>query len=836
MEFHVLAQQAVGAHDHVQLAFFQLFQGLLLLGGGAEPAEHLHPHVEAGKALLDGVVVLLHQNGGRGQQGHLLALHHGLEGGPQGYLRLAVPHVAAQKPVHVVRAFHVGLDLGHGLLLILRQLVGEGVLELLLPRVFVAEGIAGVFGPAGVQRRQIEGQLFQPRLHLALLTLPFAAAQMVQLGQAVLRADELLHPVELVGGHVELVVSGVLNLQIVPGHAVALHLGHAQINAYAVQVVHHVIAGLQVGKAGNPLPGVLLLPGPVIGGAENVRIAEHAQVRVRMQEALVVGDRQQHHLPQDDVAVQRFAVHGGDVHLLQRFLQPAAPVLAAGQQDDGAVLLLPRPDVLAQCGQLVLIGHGRLGAEGDQLIRQEPSQRGLHVVAQRYHGPLFPVGQQLVIREAQVFLLVEGVAPQPRVLVGLGKFLLQHLHAPGVLLGPVAQKDGVVQIIQRGNRLLAQHVHPHGRGAQGLSRFHQRGFVQMATLVGHVLPEGLRRFFLRAGFLRGFGRLAQLGRFAVQQVFAELQRVQLGKELVQRRQRIAVIQRGLLGVKLLRLCPLPRAGLDGPAKPLRRRFPVGHKAFRGRGDTGRGQPLNAPLTDAVEPADAVHLRIEKLNAQGVALVGREHVQNGAPHGALAAALHHGDPLVAAGQQAAHQLLRGIIPAFLQRDYALAENRLRHAAVQQAFQTKAQNARVFPAKLVQIAQPQPRAFPAGRGAAELQISRRQHAAFFPGQPLNVLRIALGHQLRGAQQHHRAARLAPQRRRQKGPLALGNFINGRTARPAQPFHQRFPLVPAFVGAEKPLVHSFPSSACSEAAASSPSGAAFFVDFSFFGFLVL
>ena len=194
--------------------------------------------------------------------------------------------------------------------------VGESVLELLLPRIFVAEGVAGVFGPAGVQRRQIEGQLFQPRLDLALLALPLAAAQMVQLGQAVLRADELLHPVELVGGHIELVVPRVLDLQIIPGHAVALHLGHAQINAYAVQVVNHVIAGLQVGKAGNALPRVLLFPGAVIGGAENIRIAEHAQVRVRVQKALVIGDRQQHHFPQDDVAVQRFAVHGGDVHFL----------------------------------------------------------------------------------------------------------------------------------------------------------------------------------------------------------------------------------------------------------------------------------------------------------------------------------------------------------------------------------------------------------------------------------------------------------------------------------------------------------------------------------------
>ena len=179
----------------------------------------------------------------------------------------------------------------------------------------------------------------------------------------------------------------------------------------------------------------------------------------------------------------------------------------------------------------------------------------------------------------------------------------------------------------------------------------------MATLVGHVLPEGLRRFFLRAGFLRSFGRLAQLGRFAVQQVFAELQRVQFGKELIQCRQRIAVIQRGLPRLRLLRLRLLPRACLDGPAKPLRRRFPVGHKALGGRGDTGRREPLDAPLTDAVEPADAVHLRVKKLDAQGVALVGREHVQNGAPHGALAAALHHGDPLVAAGQQAVHQFLQ-----------------------------------------------------------------------------------------------------------------------------------------------------------------------------------
>ena len=360
----------------------------------------------------------------------------------------------------------------------------------------------------------------------------------------------------------------------------------------------------------------------------------------------------------------------------------------------------------------------------------------------------------------------------------------------------------------------------------------------MAALVGHVLLKCLRRFrFLLGGaFLCPFGFLSRPGGFSVQQILAEFQRVQLGKKLVQRRQRLAVVQRRLLRRKLFGLRPLPRAGLDGPAEPFRRRFPVGHKAFRGWGDAGRGQPLDAPLADAVKPADAVHLRIEKFNPQGVALVGREHVQNGAAHGALAAALHHGDPLVPAGQQAAHQLLWRKIPAFFQSDHALAENVLRHTAVQQTFQTQAQNARLFPAKLVQIAQPQPGAFPAGRGAAELQIPWRQHAAFFSGQPFDVLGIALSHQLRGAQKHHRAACFAPQRRRQKGPFALGDLINGRAARLRQPRCQRFPFVPAFVCAEKPLVHAFPSSARWSADCSSPAGGFSFGGFSFLGFLVL
>ena len=63
------------------------------------------------EALLEGLEVLLHQDRGGRQQGHLLAAHHRLEGGAQGDLGLAVAHVPADQAVHGPRALHVPLHL-----------------------------------------------------------------------------------------------------------------------------------------------------------------------------------------------------------------------------------------------------------------------------------------------------------------------------------------------------------------------------------------------------------------------------------------------------------------------------------------------------------------------------------------------------------------------------------------------------------------------------------------------------------------------------------------------------------------------------------------------------
>ena len=118
LELHVPLEQPVGADDDVHLATPKLLHHPPLLRPGAEAAQHLHAHGEGAQPLREGGVVLLGQHRGGHQHRHLLAVHGRLEGGPQGYLRLAVPHVAAHQPVRGPGLFHVALDLGNGLSLV----------------------------------------------------------------------------------------------------------------------------------------------------------------------------------------------------------------------------------------------------------------------------------------------------------------------------------------------------------------------------------------------------------------------------------------------------------------------------------------------------------------------------------------------------------------------------------------------------------------------------------------------------------------------------------------------------------------------------------------------
>ena len=77
--------------------------------------------------------VLLGQDRGGHEHGHLVAGVDRLEGGPHRQLGLAVADVAAQQPVHRPRLLHVGLDGRDRRQLVGRFHVGERGVELALP-------------------------------------------------------------------------------------------------------------------------------------------------------------------------------------------------------------------------------------------------------------------------------------------------------------------------------------------------------------------------------------------------------------------------------------------------------------------------------------------------------------------------------------------------------------------------------------------------------------------------------------------------------------------------------------------------------------------------------
>ena len=191
------------------------------------------------------------QRGGH-EHGHLLAVLNRLEGGAHGDLRLAVADVAGDEPVHRDRLLHVGLDLLDRVQLVGRLHVGEGVLQLALPRGIrrERETLRGL--SLGVQAHQLTGDLLRGGLGLRLGLLPIGATHFVEGGRVA--AGVLGDLVERIGGNPQLIWrgsttgGGVLHHDVLAlGLAVRADgsLGHLHETAHTVLFVHDEVAGFE---------------------------------------------------------------------------------------------------------------------------------------------------------------------------------------------------------------------------------------------------------------------------------------------------------------------------------------------------------------------------------------------------------------------------------------------------------------------------------------------------------------------------------------------------------------------------------------------------------------
>ena len=232
--------------DHeIDRAVLEPVERRLLLRRGDEPRQQPDLDRERGEPLAERLVVLGGEDGRRDEDRDLLAVLDRLERGPQGDLGLAVADVADDEPVHRPAGLHVELDLGGGAELVGRLLVREARLHLGLPRRVGREGVALRVGPRRVQLEQLLGEVRDGLPDPLLRLQPLGAAELAQL--RVLGAAVARDPGDLLDRDEDLVAAGEAQLEVVAVLALGVVAApeHPLVAGDAVVDVDDEVAGRQ---------------------------------------------------------------------------------------------------------------------------------------------------------------------------------------------------------------------------------------------------------------------------------------------------------------------------------------------------------------------------------------------------------------------------------------------------------------------------------------------------------------------------------------------------------------------------------------------------------------
>ena len=315
------------------------------------------------------------------QDGDLLAVLHRLERGPHRDLGLAVADVAADQPVHRHRPFHVVLDLVDGGELVRGLDVGEGVLQLALPRGVRPEREAGRGHPGRVQLDQLRGDLLDRLAGPALGLGPVRAAQPVQARAP--RRRRTWSPLQLVGGHVEPVAGWprlagrVLDAPGTRGWPRPTVRDHLHVPAHAVLLVHHVVARSRA-AADRPRRGggwasarMSLVVGSPAGCPARSRLGQHGQLDRGPDEAVLEPRRWSRGTPGSGGSARSGSSRAPMSSPRQHLGQPLGRAVPLGDQHDPPALGQPAAHVGDQRAVFAAVGRCRGGIDAGT----EPSAR-----------------------------------------------------------------------------------------------------------------------------------------------------------------------------------------------------------------------------------------------------------------------------------------------------------------------------------------------------------------------------------------------------------------------------------------------------------------------------
>ncbi|MNH09223.1 hypothetical protein D3C79_686700 [compost metagenome] len=244
----VVLQQLVGADDDVDLAFGEVGNGRGDFFGRFETAHHFNGHWPVSKAVAEAVVVLLGEQGGRYQDGHLATAVHSDEGGAHGHFCLAETNVAADQAVHWLGREHVFAYRVDGTLLIRGFFEREAGAEGRIVNRRIREGIAFACRAAGIDVEQLGGHVAHLFGGFARGFLPGLRAQSMQGRQGIITAGVAGDQVQVGHWHVELGTLGVFQGEEFSRLVVDFQGRQAQVATDTVVDMHHRGAFAQLGE------------------------------------------------------------------------------------------------------------------------------------------------------------------------------------------------------------------------------------------------------------------------------------------------------------------------------------------------------------------------------------------------------------------------------------------------------------------------------------------------------------------------------------------------------------------------------------------------------------
>ena len=317
LEIKASSQDFMRADENVYLPFF--VRNLL---GRAEAAHIFHRAGQVGQTGFESLVMLQGKDGGGHQHSHLLGIRNSLEGGPDGYFRLAETYVSTNQAVHGAGILHILLHRLGGPLLIRGILIHEGRFQLFLKVSIGRKGKTSGSAALGIQLDQFLGYVLYPGFGGTLEVAPGFGAQFVHSRRFSFLGAEAGNLVQGMDGYKNYVSSAVDKFyHFLHAAVIVLYLHQTAENTHAMVYMNYIVSQIE---------GVKVIEGELLGfvhrpsQAHTVETVEDFVVRVPAHFVFVVYEAGMDVLSLDEFRHGRMLVlqHDGMETLQLAFLFP----------------------------------------------------------------------------------------------------------------------------------------------------------------------------------------------------------------------------------------------------------------------------------------------------------------------------------------------------------------------------------------------------------------------------------------------------------------------------------------------------------------------------------